>query len=416
MALFDKFKKSKEKKRIKGAGLLFCPEQVPQKALDQISEMFHIDKVGEENNIILTQEDKEILLLACCPGDEGENGSYAKEQLEGVAGYVYNNPTTRVEIKRSLFYHLRQCSTLIQIFYTFESAGTKETQEKEKQVLAPILSITEKLEGVLTLGDGMTLLNGQGQIILDKTGKSELSSYLPSELPVPKDWAKEAPSESVARRNQSIKRLRERQVHAAYWLPLLWEKAEEPGRTTEEVCARAAALLIVALYSECRVGDHKSYEEAWEFISPIIENYGASKFFSPSEQKYLNDPDSTEQTQIQYSWQYENLWVMEWALGLTDDLFWPDRICDVPASVHIIGEYQTMQELLAAAKLRPREELLQQADLIFRLHWACVDAQVMKMPPPQGVDAGVVMERHRSLFWLAGCDNMCPWDDVDLST
>ena len=118
----------------------------------------------------------------------------------------------------------------------------------------------------------MTLLNGQGQIILDKTGKSELSSYLPSELPVPKDWAKEAPSESVARlcllgagtlkgvedlnqsralaqmieqaaldarRNQSIKRLRERQVHAAYWLPLLWEKAEEPGRTTEEVCARA---------------------------------------------------------------------------------------------------------------------------------------------------------------------------------
>ena len=43
MALFDKFKKSKEKKRIKGAGLLFCPEQVPQKALDQISEMFHID-------------------------------------------------------------------------------------------------------------------------------------------------------------------------------------------------------------------------------------------------------------------------------------------------------------------------------------------------------------------------------------
>ena len=65
MALFDKFKKSKEKKRIKGAGLLFCPEQIPQKALDQISEMFHIDKVGEENNIILTQEDKEILLLAC---------------------------------------------------------------------------------------------------------------------------------------------------------------------------------------------------------------------------------------------------------------------------------------------------------------------------------------------------------------
>lgn len=416
MGLLDKFKKNAVPERVNGAAMLFCPLPDCRKVLEQIEELFHMEHVNEGNNITLRQGDMEIVFVAVSPEEEGENGRYAREQLQGAAGYVYQNETPLLEIKRSLFYHLRQCSTLIQIFYTFESAGTKETQEKEKQVLAPILSITEKLEGVLTLGDGMTLLNGQGQIILDKTGKSELSSYLPSELPVPKDWAKEAPSESVARRNQSIKRLRERQVHAAYWLPLLWEKAEEPGRTTEEVCARAAALLIVALYSECRVGDHKSYEEAWEFITPIIENYGASKFFSPNEQKYLNDPDSTEQTQIQYSWQYENLWVMEWALGLTDDLFWPDRICDVPASVRIIGEYQTMQELLAAAKLRPREELLQQADLIFRLHWACVDAQVMKMPPPQGVDAGVVMERHRSLFWLAGCDNMCPWDDVDLST
>lgn len=416
MGLLDKFKKNAVPERVNGAAMLFCPLPDCRKVLEQIEELFHMEHVNEGNNITLRQGDMEIVFVAVSPEEEGENGRYAREQLQGAAGYVYQNETPLLEIKRSLFYHLRQCSTLIQIFYTFESAGTKETQEKEKQVLAPILSITEKLEGVLTLGDGMTLLNGQGQIILDKTGKSELSSYLPSELPVPKDWAKEAPSESVARRNQSIKRLRERQVHAAYWLPLLWEKAEEPGRTTEEVCARAAALLIVALYSECRVGDHKSYEEAWEFITSIIENYGASKFFSPNEQKYLNDPDSTEQTQIQYSWQYENLWVMEWALGLTDDLFWPDRICDVPASVRIIGEYQTMQELLAAAKLRPREELLQQADLIFRLHWACVDAQVMKMPPPQGVDAGVVMERHRSLFWLAGCDNMCSWDDVDLST
>ena len=75
-----------------------------------------------------------------------------------------------------------------------------------------------------------------------------------------------------------------------------------------------------------------------------------------------------------------------------------------------------MEALLAAAKLRPRKELLEQADLIYRLHWACVDARVMGMPAPQGLEDGVVMERHRALFWLAGCDEMCPWDDVDLST
>ena len=75
-----------------------------------------------------------------------------------------------------------------------------------------------------------------------------------------------------------------------------------------------------------------------------------------------------------------------------------------------------MEELTAAAKLRPRAELLDQADLIYRLHWACVDARVMGLPAPQELEEGVVMERHRALFWLAGCDKMCPWDDIDLST
>ena len=70
----------------------------------------------------------------------------------------------------------------------------------------------------------------------------------------------------------------------------------------------------------------------------------------------------------------------------------------------------------AAARLRSRKELLDQADLIYRLHWACVDARVMGMPAPGGLEEGVVMERHRALFWLAGCDDMCLWDEVDLST
>ncbi len=419
MGLFNKFKKNnapQAPQRVKGAAMLFCPEPDPRKALDQVEELFHIEHVGDRNNITLVQDDMEIILLAACPNDEGENGEYAENQLKGVAGYVYHNQTELVEIKRNLFYHLRQCKSLIQVVYSFDSAGSKETMEKEQQVMEPLYDITEKLQGVITFGDGMTLRNSKGQVILDKAGKSELEHYMPAEFPVPEDWAKDAPPEAVERRDRSMALLEERHLYVTPWLPLLWERAEEPGRTVEEVCGRAAALLIVSLYSECRVGDHLSYEEAREFVDPIIEGYGAEKFFSPDEKAYLDDPNSTEQTQIQYAWQYENLWVMEWALGLTDDLFWPNRICDVPGSVRLLKDCQTMETLLAAAKLRPRRELLDQADLIYRLHWACVDARVMGMPAPQGLEEGVVMERHRALFWLAGCDDMCGWDDVDLST
>ena len=419
MGLFDKFKKPKKPQtpeRVKGVGLLFCPEPDPRKVLEQVEELFQFEHAGDRNNISLVQDDMEIILLAACPDDEGENGKYAKNQLEGVAGYVCRSQTGLVEIKRGLFYHLRQCKSLIQIIYSFDSTGARETAEKEKKVMEPLYDITEKLQGVITFGDGMSLRNSKGQIILDKDGKSELEYYMPAELPIPPDWSKDAPPEAVERRDKSMVLLRDRHIYVTPWLPLLWERAEEPGRTVEEVCGRAAALLIVSLYSECRVGDHLSFEEAREFVDPIIEGYGAEEFFSPDEKKYLDDPDSDEKTQIQFAWQYENLWVMEWALGLTDDLFWPDRICDVPGSVRLLKDCPAMDALLAAAKLRPRKELLEQADLIYRLHWACVDARVMNMPAPQGVEEGVVMERHRALFWLAGCDEMCGWDDVDLST
>ena len=311
MGLFDKLKKPKEPQRVKGAAMLFCPEPDPKKALDRIGELFQIETVGDRNNIHLTQDDMEIILLATCPEDEGENGEYAKNQLEGVAGYVYQNQTGLVEIKRNLFYHLRQCKSLIQVVYSFDSAGPAETREKEKQVMEPLLEITEKLQGVITFGDGMTLLDSKGQVILDKAGKSELEYYMPAEVPVPGSWAKDALPEYIERRDRSMDLLRDRHIYVTPWLPLLWERAEEPGRTLEEVCGRAAALLIVSLYSECRVGEHMSYEESREFVDPIIEGYGAEGFFSPDEKAYLDDSNSTEQTQIQYAWQYENLWVTE---------------------------------------------------------------------------------------------------------
>ena len=274
MGLFDKFKKPKEPRRIKGAAMLFCPEPDPRKALGQVEELFHIDHEDGRNNITLVQDDMEIILLAACPGDEGENGEYAKNQLEGVAGYVYHNQTGLVEIKRNLFYHLRQCKSLLQIVYSFDSASPAETQEKEEQVKAPLLEVTEKLQGVITFGDGMTLLDSQGRVILDKAGKSELEYYMPSEVPVPGSWAEDALPEYIERRDRSMALLREKRIYVTPWLPLLWEREEGPGRTLEEVCGRAAALLIVSLYSECRVGEHMSYEEGREFVAPIIEGYG----------------------------------------------------------------------------------------------------------------------------------------------
>ena len=83
MGLFDKLKKPKDPQRVKGAAMLFCPETDPKKALDRVEELFQIEHAGDRNNITLVQDDMEIILLATCPDDEGENGGYAKTSWRG---------------------------------------------------------------------------------------------------------------------------------------------------------------------------------------------------------------------------------------------------------------------------------------------------------------------------------------------
>ncbi len=415
MGLFDKFKKPKEPPRQQRSGvmeLIFCPAESLEHIMGRMESALGVHSPGTGNRISIYQDDMHIDFTGFVADKETENGKKAQEQLQGVWAYFRQVETEHIDIQRNLLYHLRQCQGMVSVNAVYDGP---QNADKEGAISERMGVVTAALQGVLTWGMD-ALVDPAGKIILSKDGKSDLEYYMPSEVPIPADWAKDAPPEAVERRNKSMALLRDRHIYVTPWLPLLWERAEEPGRTVEEVCGRAAALLIVSLYSECRVGEHMSYEKAREFVAPIIESYGAEKFFSPDEKAYLDDPNSTEQTQIQYAWQYENLWVMEWALGLTDDLFWPTRICDVPGTVRLLKDCQTMEDLLAAAKLRPRKELLDQADLIYRLHWACVDARVMNMPAPQGLEEGVVMERHRALFWLAGCDEMCPWDEVDLST
>lgn len=414
MGIFSNIKKPK---RIERTGLLFCLESDPIKIIDQIENMFGGGGDSKTNNYTLQNGDMKIFMAASGLSDENANGTYAKNQINGVQGFVYAIKTTHVDIKRNLFYHLRQCKAVVRIDYGYDNTDTRESEKKEQEIRSLILNITDMLQGVVTLGDGTAFLDSKGQLILDDKGKTSLDFYMPTEILPGADWGKDVPAECRERKERSMAWLKEKHIYVTPWLPFLIESEQDgPARTAREICGRAAALLIVSLYSECRLGEGMDYQQAKEFIAPIAERFEVDKFLSPKEKAYLDNPDSTQKEQISYSWQYENLMVMEWALGLAKELPYPDKICDVPETSRILRPFESLDALEEAAVPRPYSELLDAADLIYRLDWACVDARVMGMPAPAGLDSGVVMERHHALFWLAGVDSRCPWDDVDLST
>ena len=103
--------------------------------------------------------------------------------------------------------------------------------------------------------------------------------------------------------------------------------------------------------------------EAGAFVRDIAGRFRAEEFFSPSEKAYLRDGCPDYRTQIQFSWQYENLYVMEWALGLFERLDWPENICSVEECAAKIREFCSLEEFERSVSLRPERELLDAADL-----------------------------------------------------
>ena len=109
--------------------------------------------------------------------------------------------------------------------------------------------------------------------------------------------------------------------------------------------------MLVAVFSEAMLAKKMSQKEALEFIQKRINEFGADDFFSLKEWNYLHNEDPKESEKISYSWQYENLYVMEWALGLIDGpLDFPDHFCAVAEAAQLLTAFHSMREILEAAK------------------------------------------------------------------
>jgi hypothetical protein len=88
---------------------------------------------------------------------------------------------------------------------------------------------------------------------------------------------------------------------------------------------------------------------------------------------------------------------------------------------------------ITTAKLRPAKEIIDEQDLIMRIHWAIRDAHLHQgRTIPEGLDwseqnddyvpihlsaaVGVVEQRHYTLNWLVNFLDPEDWDHVDTPT
>jgi hypothetical protein len=176
-------------------------------------------------------------------------------------------------------------------------------------------------------------------------------------------------------------------------------------RTKDEVVDRAIALVYIGLKSEKFEADK---------LDKLDKKYGILSKLTPAETAYANAKQLTQQQVIDGGWKYEDLHVMLWALGFVDTLSYPDKFCNPGTDLNIVNNL-TEAQFRQKAVIRSKKEILDQADLILRLDWACVDARTKNLSAPGNMDKGIVFERHYALNWLINFLQES-WDNVTTDT
>ncbi|UCH46629.1 MAG: DUF4272 domain-containing protein [Betaproteobacteria bacterium] len=184
-------------------------------------------------------------------------------------------------------------------------------------------------------------------------------------------------------------------------LPLLEVRHGAGPRDKEEVALRTLCVLMTAIKAE-RMDQ--------TMVLRVVRQYGLAAYFSREEKDFIRDPQPSEKQRSRFLWRYEAAWTLLWSLGYVKILSIPRDACDVAFAVSCMRD-RNAQAFIANAKQRPFDQVLDQADLIYRYHWSLVDATLAKRATPVDLNAGIVYERHYALNWLKRHHDQ-DWDSV----
>jgi hypothetical protein len=327
--------------------------------------------------------------------------------LKGLYGFASSLPSNNEGVRELLLHKITTVNT--------EFAVSQE-QGQTKDVAGLLRDIAHEFDAILFVQPDAVISRSQTQhlqdanlqLIIDHEGNCEVdtiavrieSKYFEQDLPA-------ITEDQVERRKRSETFCIKNNIPVYQNPGSLFVESETTVslRTKDEVVDRAIALCFTEVKSE---GPEK------QMLNDFAARYNVMVKLSPAETRFaLND--TPEQADIvNANWRAESFHLLLWSLGFIDELSYPSDVCNVGEDVkHLFGRSE--DEFRNAAVLRSKEEILDQADLILRLSWACVDARMKQQPPPAGLNGSVVYERHYALNWLISFYDQ-DWDHITTNT
>jgi hypothetical protein len=324
-------------------------------------------------------------------------------QLRGLYNFTEALPMPQNDVKRLL---LRKIETVnSEIVFIAESLLTAEMQ-------AALSELAQSLEALIFSPPQLTLsrspdlhfMDSSFRLLMDlggNTGDGKLEVKIASKYYddfTPPTWLQQD------RKARTEAFLRQKGIPINPHLPMTEDSSTSLLRDKQTIIERMYCLTILAARGE---------GVPLERLDTFIQDY-AIEGFTEEEKELYTRAELSDRDKAVMTWRYESLNVLQWTLGFVDTLVYPSEICDVPALVANVIE-RPRTDLEQAAVVRDEEEILDELDKIYRMHWACVEARLQQQPPAGNLNPSIVYERHYALNWLTTYLDQ-EWDDVSTDT
>lgn len=190
-------------------------------------------------------------------------------------------------------------------------------------------------------------------------------------------------------------------------LPCIESEDETALRTAEELGIRMFCLF-------CVIGTAYHWEDL-EYRQ-FLKKSGLWQHLSPEELAFMSSHIPDRQTAIDLTWRCEALFLIMWAARLFETLPLP---INQTINEDMISKFPSFKRnpwpFIQSLQMRPKSELLDASDFLYRLHWATRQAFVEGQDPPAGLDPRIVCQWHYAINWITKYDDV-EWDDVPTDT
>lgn len=323
------------------------------------------------------------------------------QNLAGMVNYIQTIPTEHTEIRNRFLYKVMAANS--EIACIADPAIDPNFSDVIKEMVKHLDAfVFAQPGGYFRRSTTQHFLNSDLELILDKEGRCDvdhLDVNIDSKYhDLPTD---QATQEQINRKKKSQEYLYKHEIKINENLPVT---LDAKIRNQNEIVERTYALLIIAAKGE---------GVPIEQLNQVIEDKSI-KGFSEKEKEILKTVELTDEDKAYATWRYEGLNVMLWALGILPELKYPNEICGVETIVGKIIK-PSRDEFESLIKLRDTQEIVDELDKTYRMHWACVDARISGQPVSGNLNAGIVYERHYAFNWLTNYQNQS-WDEVSTDT